>query len=141
LSWIKNITDEINNLKPDKNAIKKFPLIIGTIFLLMYLYFYFFTDVRYYLFLFAGMLAGLGFFLPVEVIYPFYKGWMSIAIFLSYFMSRLILIILFYLVITPLGLILRLFGKDFLELKIEREKKSYWNKKEEGNISDPEKQY
>ncbi|MGK9477653.1 SxtJ family membrane protein [Melioribacter sp. OK-6-Me] len=141
MNWIKNITEEISNLKPNKNAIKKFPLIIGSIFLLIYIYFYFFTDVSYYLFLFAGILASLGYFLPVKVIYPFYKGWMSIAVFLSYFMSRLTLIILFYLIITPLGLILRLSGKNFLELEIEKERRSYWNKKEKENISDPEKQF
>lgn len=41
-------------------------------------------------------------------------------------MSQVILVVLFYLVITPLGLILKIFGKDLLDLKIEKNKNSYW---------------
>jgi hypothetical protein len=42
-------------------------------------------------------------------------------------MTRLILIALFYLVVTPIGLLMRLLGKDFLELKLDRSSAvSYW---------------
>lgn len=39
---------------------------------------------------------------------------------------RLILVLLFYLVITPIGVITRLFGKDFLDRRIEKDKGTYW---------------
>ncbi|AFN74876.1 hypothetical protein MROS_1642 [Melioribacter roseus P3M-2] len=141
MSWIKNITEEVNNLKPDNKATRKFPLIFGIIFLSIFLYFQFATGRSYTLLLFLAILSGLAGFLPVKTIYPVYKIWMTIAVFLSYFMSRFILIVLFYFIITPIGLFLRLFGKEFLELRFDKEKKSYWNKREEGYVSDPEKQY
>ncbi len=45
---------------------------------------------------------------------------------MGWFNTRLILIILFYLLFTPIGLLMRLFGKDFLKRKIEKEAASYW---------------
>ena len=44
--------------------------------------------------------------------------------------TRLILFIVFYLIFTPLGLVMRLFGADLLERKIDKRKDSYWLKKE-----------
>lgn len=43
------------------------------------------------------------------------------------FMAKIILIVLFYLVVTPIGLLAKLFGKDFLKLKFsENSEDSYW---------------
>ena len=45
---------------------------------------------------------------------------------LGFVMTRLILGILFYLVITPIGLIARLFGKQFLSVGFSRGESGYW---------------
>ena len=55
---------------------------------------------------------------------------MSFAIILGWFMTRFILSLLFYLIVTPIGLITRVLGKDFLELKKEASNGSYWNQRE-----------
>ena len=44
-------------------------------------------------------------------------------------MTRVILSLLFYLIITPIGVTLRIFGKDFLELKRNESCDSYWNER------------
>ncbi len=44
--------------------------------------------------------------------------------------SRVILTLLFFLVLTPTGLVARLAGKDFLRLKLDRKAASYWIKRE-----------
>ncbi len=59
------------------------------------------------LFLAAGLAAP-------TVLGPIYRVWMGFAAVLGYFMSRLILTVLFFTVITPTGLIMRLLGKDIL---------------------------
>jgi len=58
-------------------------------------------------------------------------------------MTRIILSLLFYLIITPIGLISRLLGKQFLELRWNKLKGSYWNiRKKENYITDHyEKQF
>jgi hypothetical protein len=60
-----------------------------------------------------------------------YKIWMTLAVVMGFFMSRVILGILFYLVLAPIGLILRLLGKDLLKEKWDQEANTYWIKKEE----------
>ncbi|MBU1726792.1 MAG: sxtJ [Candidatus Omnitrophica bacterium] len=72
-----------------------------------------------------------------------YIPWMRLAHILGWLNTKLILIILFYLVFTPIGLIIRLFRNDLLDRKINRHKKSYWNKHPEVafKAEDYEKQY
>ena len=55
------------------------------------------------------------------------KLWMAFAERLSVVMTFLIMAALFYLVITPTGLLLRLMGKDLLGRKIQRDIPSYWS--------------
>jgi hypothetical protein len=61
---------------------------------------------------------------------PFHKAWMTLALVLGFFTSRLILCILYYCVLTPIGVIMRLFGKDILDQRWDKEAPSYWIKKE-----------
>lgn len=60
---------------------------------------------------------------------------MKFALILSWINTRIILILLFYLVFTPIGLILKLLGKDLLDRKINKADKSYWRKKEKNELS------
>lgn len=57
---------------------------------------------------------------------PVEKLWMQFAERLSVVMTFVIMTITFIFMVTPIGLLLRLFGKDVLQLKIERDRKSYW---------------
>lgn len=61
-----------------------------------------------------------------------YKVWMALAVVMGFFMSRIILCVLFYGVITPIGTILRVFGKDLLNQKWDRKATTYWIRKERG---------
>jgi len=76
----------------------------------------------------ALLLAG-GFLLPTALRYP-YRGWMKFARATGWFNTRLLLILVFYLVITPIALLLRLFGKSTLKLRWEKEAASYWIRRE-----------
>lgn len=80
----------------------------------------------------------LGQFLPV-VLKPVYRLWMGLAFCLGWFNTRLILIAVYYLVVTPIGLAARLMGKDFLNLKLDKSAKTYWHKRETVDI--PKERY
>lgn len=54
------------------------------------------------------------------------RQWMKLGLLLGKIVSPVALGILFYLVITPLGLMIRIAGKDPLRLRVERESDSYW---------------
>ena len=65
----------------------------------------------------------------------FYLVWMNFAVVLGWFMTRLILGLLFYIVVSPISLISRLFGKEFLDLKTSSLNRSYWNYKDNDSVS------
>ena len=79
--------------------------------------------------LLAAGFAASGIFLP-SALKPVYMAWMKLAFILSWINTRLILAIIFYLLFTPIGILMRLFGKDLLEKRIDRNKDSYWRKRE-----------
>ena|ERR1041385_4123966 len=60
----------------------------------------------------------------------FYRLGMTVSFYIGQVVSRVLLTILFLLVFTPLGLLLRLFGKDLLHLKRKAPGESYWQKVE-----------
>jgi len=64
------------------------------------------------------------------VLKPVYILWMRLAFILSWVNTRLILTLIFYLVFTPIGLVLRVCGVDLLQIKIKKDKTSYWLKRE-----------
>lgn len=57
---------------------------------------------------------------------PLAKIWMKIGLLLHKVMNPLILGVVFFLVFTPFGLLLRAFGMKFLKLGWEKNAKSYW---------------
>ena len=82
---------------------------------------------------------GLIFFIlaqaQVSLLKPIYKIWMGLAFCLGWVNTRIILILVHYLIVTPIGLMLRLFRKDILNLKLEKGVESYWLKRELKNSS------
>jgi len=59
----------------------------------------------------AALLAGLGLFFP-PALGPIYRVWMKFGHVMGFINSRLILGLMYYLIITPIGAIMRLFGWD-----------------------------
>ncbi len=65
------------------------------------------------------------FIIPV-LLKPLYIMWMKFAFILSWINTRIILFIIFYLLFTPIGITMRLFGIDLLKRKIDKNNDSYW---------------
>ena len=63
-----------------------------------------------------------------SVLSPLNKIWFKFGILLGNFISPIIMGVVFFIVITPTSLIMRVFGKDILNLK-KNNKKSYWIEK------------
>ena len=54
-----------------------------------------------------------------------YRPWMKLAGFLGFINTRIIMTILFYIVLMPIGLVMRLFGHDPMRLKLDKTTSSY----------------
>ncbi len=79
--------------------------------------------------------AGAGFFLTTglvgyPVLRPIYVGWMKFAFVLGWINMRVLLGVFFFLILTPVGVFMRVFGKDLLEERIDRRAGSYWKVRE-----------
>ena len=134
---------EIKNIKSEKSDLQKFGITIGVILLIISGFLYWKGNESFQIFLIIGtILFVLGITIP-GVLKPIYWVWMIFATVLGWIMTRLILSLLFYVIITPIGLFPRLFGKQFLELKWEHSQQSYWNIKTHGafNKKNYERQY
>jgi hypothetical protein len=78
-----------------------------------------------------------------QLLSPIHRVWMPVAHAIARGMTWLLLTLVFVLVFTPYGFVMRLFGKDSLERKIDRGRASYWITRS-GGPPDPaslEKQY
>jgi hypothetical protein len=61
-----------------------------------------------------------------RVLAPLNKLWTKLGLLIYKVMNPIVLGLLFFVTIMPIGLLMRVFGKDFLRMKIDRNAKSYW---------------
>ena len=137
------IVEEIKNIKSGKSDLRKFGITMGIVLILLGgLLFWREKDYYFYFFILAAAFIIPGLVVPA-VLKPIHKVWMTISIILGWIMTRVILSVLFYFVVTPTGWLARLFGKQFLDLKIDKGVSSYWISKEEQklNKADYERQF
>ena len=60
-----------------------------------------------------------------KILTPLNKIWFKIGIFLGNFVSPIVMAIVFFLVVTPTSLIMKLLGKDVLKIK-KNKTSTYW---------------
>jgi len=124
------LIDEIKAIRSTKIELKKFGLLLGVVFGLLGAYYYWHGNSVFYYYIITGLLiTGIGILIP-KLLLPLQKGWMSVAVILGFFTSRIILCVLYYLIMFPIGLFLRLSGVDLLKTKIDKDSGSYWIKRE-----------
>ncbi|MCC6396552.1 MAG: hypothetical protein IT282_05995 [Bacteroidetes bacterium] len=78
----------------------------------------------------AGMLFLAAGLLTPQLLRPIFSVWMKLAFVLAWINTRLILGVFFYLVLTPTGLLMRLFGKPLLDVSFDRAGITYWRKRD-----------
>ena len=115
-----------NNLKISSN--RSFGIVFFIVFLLVALYpLIKDQEIRIWSFIISLIFLVLG-LINSRVLTPLNKLWFKFGIFLGKIVSPLVMGIIFFLVVTPIGLIMRLIGKDLLNLKYNSNK-SYWIEK------------
>ena len=118
--------EEIKNIPNSNKDIRSFGITMGIILFIISVLLMYYDKETYQLFaIIASTFIGIGFILPT-ILKPIYFVWMIFAAVLGWIMTRVILSLVFYLIITPIGLITRIIGEDFLALK-KKNLDSYWN--------------
>ena len=114
-----------------KKEYRKFGLSVGIVFLLLAALFWWkgfpnaprITGVPGALLLLGGLVA------PGLLKWP-YRGWMKFASGMNWFTTRVILLLLFFLAIAPMGLLMRLLGKCPLAMGFDKGAETYWIRRE-----------
>ncbi len=120
------LIEEIKRIKSGKKDLRKFGITLGIVFgLLGGLLFWRNSEFFAYILILSAALFILGLFLPV-LLKPLFIVWMGFATVMGWIMTRVILILLFYLVFTPIAFFARLLKKDPLNLKFDKNTHSYW---------------
>ena len=124
------IKEEIKLIKETPAELKKFGITVGTVLLIIgAVLLYLEKGSGTYFIIIGAALVLSGFLYPV-ILRPLNKVWMILAVILGWIMTRLILIVLFYLVVTPIGLLAKIFRKEFLKLDYDKSAGSYWEMRE-----------
>ena len=116
----------MDNIKISSN--RSFGIVFFIVFLIIAIYPIFKSeDVRLWSLIISMIFLILG-LINSNFLTPLNKLWFKFGIFLGKIISPVIMGIIFFLVVTPIGLIMRFLGKDVLNLKYHKNK-SYWIEK------------
>ena len=114
------------NWNPGRRELKQFAALWCGFFALIAAYFVWQRSLGVAAFLAVLILFGLVSYFRPNAIRLIYLLWMALALPIGWTISHLVLLMLYYLVLTPVGFVLRLVGYDPLDRSFDKAAKSYW---------------
>ena len=112
---------------PDSQELRRFGLTTGALIAVLFgllLPWLFHRPFHGWPWMVAFILSGWALLLPASL-GPVYRVWMAIGHGLGWINSRIILGIMFYVLILPIGFIMRLLGKDPMQRRFDKQAASY----------------
>ena len=127
------LIQEFRSIDSSRRALRSFGLVVGAVFALVALILYWRHDwtaqpLEVWLAAVGAALIILGAAAP-QILKPVQKVWMALALVLGYIMTRVILTIVFFGMMLPVGLLRRAFGGDPMRRAFGTDETSYWIKK------------
>ena len=129
------LKDELKNIPGTSKDLRNFGLVVGGVAAAIGGYLLWKNSE------FAPILLGFGGFLIVfglifpTALKPLQRAWMTLAVIMGFVMTRVLLSLLFFLVMTPIGWIAKLTGKQFLDVQWQPGKsQSYWKYRDKQSI-------
>jgi hypothetical protein len=81
-----------------------------------------------FVFLFLGLINS-------KLLTPLNIVWYKFGLMLGAIIAPIVMGVVFFAVVTPTGLIMKIFGKDLLKMKLNKNSKSYWVNSDKSNSS------
>ena len=114
------------NITIKKSDLRTFSLIwAGLFFIISFYPFFFGSGINLYCLCMFFIFITIALTRP-ELLKGFYKLWIKFGNFMGNIISKVILLILFFLLFTPVSFILKIMGKDLLKKKSGRHLDTYW---------------
>ena len=86
------------------------------------------SEINIYLISIALIFLALG-LLNSKILSPLNKAWIKFGEILGRVIAPIVMAIVYFLILTPISLLVRLFGKDLIGMKFSNDIKSYWEKR------------
>jgi len=120
------LTEELRKLDPDRTELRKFALIFGGALVAFGgLAWYRGSELATWLGVPGATVILVGLALPQALRWLFFV-WMAIGLVLGTIVTGIILTIIFLIAVTPIGLVMRLSGRDPMHRKLDPGARSYW---------------
>ena len=128
-------TDEIK-----KGSNKSFGIVFSIVFLIIAIWpLKNGNDIRIWSIIIAILFLSLG-LINSRFLTPLNNIWLKFGELIGKIVSPIVMGIIYFLVITPIGLFMRIIGKDLIGLKLSKQKETYWIKRQK-NITSMKRQF
>ena len=113
-------------MKNNKNNNRSFGILFFIVFLIFGLYpIYNGNNPNVYFIIISLPFLILG-LLNSKVLTPFNKAWIKLGEILGIVIAPMIMALVYFFILTPISLIVRIFGKDLLNIRFKKSVSSYW---------------
>ena len=123
----------MNNIKP--GSIKSFGIVFFFVFVIIALYpllnensIRVWSLIVSFIFLFLGLVNS-------DILKPLNLIWFKFGIFLAKFIAPIVMGIVYFTIVFPTFLLLKIFKRNYLNIKYERNRNSYWISTEDKNTT------
>ena len=123
----------------NKTTNKNFGIVFFIFFLILSIYPILNNKILNFWFLFISLIFLILGLLNSNLLFPLIRAWFKFGVYLSKFVSPIVMGAVFYLVVKPTSLIMKILNKDILSLK-KNKSETYWIKKN-GPISKMKNQF
>ena len=114
---------------------RKFGFFFTVIFTIISIYFFFYDNYNTaYIFVVISIIFFVITILKADLLLPLNKLWMRFGFILGLIINPVVLGIIYFLVFTPTGLIMRLFKRDELRIKLKK-RNSYWKLRSKRDVN------
>ena len=96
-------------------------------------------SLNYYFIIASVVFLILG-LLNSKLLSPLNKSWIKLGEILGIIIAPIVMALVYFAILTPISIIVRVFGKDLLGLKFLKEKETYWIKRKK-NLGSMKKQF
>ena len=120
-----------SNIPTEKSSEKSFGVIFSIVFLIVSLYPLINSEgLRIWAIIVSAIFLLLSFIAPKTLSLP-NKLWFKFGMLLGSIVAPIVMLLVYFITVLPVGLIMRLLGKDLLKQKLDKNAKSYWIERKE----------